>query len=461
MKKILLFVTFVSICLLSSPMNAQAPTTQWAANAVTSWYNTTDATFNLTTPNELAGLSVLVLAGNNFTGKTINLSNDIDLGAHLWTPIGKSVAISFGGTFNGNDHVISNMYTVNLTTSFVGLFGQITGATVKNVVVSNPTVISKDDAGCLAGGTFGNSLVQNCHVTGGSISGTGNNIGGLVGSHLGSLISKSSANTTVTGSNQVGGLVGSPYNAATIEECFAMGSVSGLYNVGGIAGFSAFAFPVNGPVTINNCYSRNTVTSTNGPAGGIYGGSSAVLFIKNSYATGLITSTGNIGGLIGSVGNITAINDYWNTETTEAAMPVGTFTGAIVAVEATGKTTAEMKTAAMVDLLNLNQATTPWTIDATKNDGYPILSSVVLNTNSFATTNGINVYPTLVNDMITISSTANLVQYSLYSVSGSKVKAGLLSANQATIQMENIAGGIYLLSVQTQLGSTTHKIVKK
>ncbi len=415
----------------------------------------------MTTPNEFAGLATLVLAGNNFAGKTINLSNDIDLAAHLWTPIGKSVAISFGGTFNGNDHVISNMYTVNLTTSFVGLFSQVTGATIKNLVVENPTAISKDDAGCLIGGTFGNSLILNCHVTGGSISGTGNNIGGLVGSHLGSTISKSSANTVVSGTNQIGGLVGSPYNSATIEECFTMGSVSGVYNVGGIAGYSAFAFPVNGPVTINNCYSRSTLTATEGPAGGIYGGSSAMLFIKNSYATGLITSAGNVGGIIGAVGNITATNDYWDMETSGASVPVGEFMGATVPVDAIGKTTAEMKTAAMVDLLNLNQATTPWTIDATKNDGYPILGSVVLNTNSFATTSEISVYPTLVSDMITVSTKSNLVEYSLYSVSGSKVKSGLLSGTQSTIQMENIAGEIYLLSVNTDLGSTTQKIVKK
>src|SRR5690606_7189632 len=125
------------------------------------------------------------------TGKTITLANDLDLGAHLWKPIGKNSTLTFSGTFDGNNHELSNLFATNTTTSFTGLFGQITGATVKNIRLLNPTISAKDDAGCIAGGLLNFALVTNCHATGVSISGTGANIGGLIGSLLGdSTISK-------------------------------------------------------------------------------------------------------------------------------------------------------------------------------------------------------------------------------------------------------------------------------
>lgn len=270
---------------------AQVPTTLWADSAVTTWYNTTSTSFTLTTANELAGLALLVEAGNNFAGKTINIANDLNLGAHLWKPIGKNTILTFSGTVDGNNYTISNLYVTNTSTSFTGLFGQITAATIKNIKLLNPTISAKDDAGCIAGGLLAASIVLNCHATGVTISGTGNNIGGLVGSLLGdSTISKSSSNGQVSGLQQIGGIVGAPYDKATISECYSGGSVSGTIHVGGIAGYSAFAFTPNRTILVDNCYSRSNLTATNGEVGGIFGGSSALLVVKNSYATGLITS---------------------------------------------------------------------------------------------------------------------------------------------------------------------------
>ncbi len=462
MKKLLLLLTICSVSMLTSSMTAQAPTTQWSDNAVTTWYNATDATFNLTTANEFAGLSALVLAGNNFAGKTINLSNDIDLSANLWTPIGKNSTITFAGTFDGNNKVISGLFVTNFTASFTGLFGQITGATVKNVRLSNPVILAKDDAGCIAGGLLSNALIVNCHVTGAEINGTGNNIGGLVGSLLtNSTVSKSSLQGNVSGSNQIGGIAGSPYDLAFIEECYASGEVTGTYNVGGIAGYSAFTFLPNRPLTVNNCYSRSAVIAGDGPAAGIYGGASGQLIVKNSYAAGMLVASGTKGGVLGAIGNISAINDYWDTELSATTNAVGEFMGATVPVDITGKTSAEMKTQEFVDMLNMNQSTIVWTIDPAQNDGYPILISNMLAVKSNVAASGIKVYPTLVNDKITISGQINLVKYSLYSISGMKIKSAALSGNESSVEMENLSAGIYLLSVESENGTSTHKLVKK
>lgn len=181
----LICITFVQF-----DAKAQAPTTFWADNAVTTWYNTTDNTFTLTTAGELAGLAILVEGGNNFSGKTIVIGNNLNLGAHLWKPIGKNTTLTFSGTVDGNNYELSNLYVTNLSSSFTGLFGQITAATVKNIKLVNPTISAKADAGCIAGGLLNFSTVLNCHATGVNISGTEANIGGLVGSLLGDSVNK-------------------------------------------------------------------------------------------------------------------------------------------------------------------------------------------------------------------------------------------------------------------------------
>lgn len=442
---------------------AQVPTTLWANNAVITWYNTTSTSFTLTTANELAGLALLVEGGNNFSGKTINIANDLNLGAHLWKPIGKNTTFTFSGTVDGNNYTISNLYVTNTTTSFTGLFGQITAATIKNIKLLNPTITAKDDAGSIAGGLLSTSLVLNCHATGVKISGTGNNIGGLVGSLLGdSTISKSSSNGQVSGLQQIGGIVGSPFDKATISECYSGGSVSGTIHVGGIAGYSAFAFTPNRTILVDNCYSRSNLTETNGEVGGIFGGSSALLVVKNSYATGLITSGGPIGGVLGQIGGVTATNNYWDTETSGATTAVASWSGAPGTVDIIGKTTAEMKEAEMVTLLNQNQPTTPWTINENVNDGYPILASSSLNKDSFVATKAtVLVYPTITTDIVTISASVHLLNADLYSISGSLVSSKTLNSTENTIDLSGMASGIYLLNIQSEKGNSTHKIIKK
>ena len=295
------------------------------------------------------------------------------------------------------------------------------------------------------------------------ISGTGANIGGLVGSLLGdSTISKSSSNGQVSGLQQIGGIVGSPYDKATISECYSGGTVSGQIHVGGIVGYSAFSFTPNRTILVDNCYSRANLSSTNGQVGGIFGGSSALLVVKNSYATGLITSSGSMGGVLGGMGGVTAINNYWDTETSGASQAVAEWAGAPATVDITGKTTAEMKTAEMVTLLNQNQTGTPWTIDANSNDGYPILASSLLQNNLFtAAKSTVVVYPTITSDFITISSSENLSHTNVYSISGSLVKSQTLNGLENSIDLSGIISGVYFLTVQTENGSSTHKIIKK
>lgn len=122
---------FTAILFAVSTIFAQTPpTTSWNDFAETNWYNATNTTFNITSAEQFAGLSVLVAGGNSFSGKKINLLADIDLAAHLWTPIGVNATNGFSGEVNGNNFVISNLF-VNLPgANWVGLFGRAISATL-------------------------------------------------------------------------------------------------------------------------------------------------------------------------------------------------------------------------------------------------------------------------------------------------------------------------------------------
>ena len=98
----------------------------------TEWYSNNNSTFTIDTREELAGLAYLVSEGNNFSGKTITLTNDIDLGGDEWIPIGNAKT-QFAGTFDGHEYTVSNL-KISEQNEYVGLFGYVTG-TVKRLKI--------------------------------------------------------------------------------------------------------------------------------------------------------------------------------------------------------------------------------------------------------------------------------------------------------------------------------------
>ena len=93
----------------------------WDGTADTSWYTSApDASeYLISTAEQLAGLAQLVNADpgtTNFAGKTFYLENDLDLSGHEWISIGTGRGgtqskYSFCGVFDGQGHVISNLYS--------------------------------------------------------------------------------------------------------------------------------------------------------------------------------------------------------------------------------------------------------------------------------------------------------------------------------------------------------------
>ncbi|MCD7766573.1 MAG: hypothetical protein LUH53_08705 [Lachnospiraceae bacterium] len=138
-----------------------------ALSADTSWYNDTDTSFTITTASQLAGLASLVNAGtDDFSGKTIMLGNNINLNSEEWTPIGSTIYYSyypFSGTFDGNGYTVSGLYISN-SSEKQGLFGYISGATVKNLTVSGSVSSYRSVGGVVGYAT--NSTVIDCANSG-------------------------------------------------------------------------------------------------------------------------------------------------------------------------------------------------------------------------------------------------------------------------------------------------------
>lgn len=75
-------------------------------------------------------------------GKHFRLENDIDMGSILFTPVGADAYHYFAGTFDGQNHTISNL-SVSSTTGLAALFGLVDEkGTVKNLKLANPKVES-------------------------------------------------------------------------------------------------------------------------------------------------------------------------------------------------------------------------------------------------------------------------------------------------------------------------------
>ena len=178
------------------------------------------------------------------------------------------------------------------------------------------------------GGLTGGSLVSitNCQNAG-TVSG-GNMVGGIVGEYSGNsrgALSGSSNTGTITGTGEkIGGLVGSTRGDSRINgDSYNTGAVSGTSKVGGIIGNSYSA-------SISNTYNTGTIQATGDYAGGIagYGSNGGGVFSSENRATGAVTGQNFIGGIAGSSDGF-AFNGCTNKAAVVGISKTGGITGEI------------------------------------------------------------------------------------------------------------------------------------
>ena len=127
--------------------------------------------------SSIDGLNMLAKVTNGTDGFTAYSSNgvfyrldsNLDLGGNGFDGIGFSNGYYFNGTFDGNGKTISNFVINKPGVSRVGIFGNCTLGTVKNLIVDNAVVTGGEYVGIIVGtsydGTFTNCLVFNSSIT--------------------------------------------------------------------------------------------------------------------------------------------------------------------------------------------------------------------------------------------------------------------------------------------------------
>ena len=312
-KKIVSLALVLALCLSLLPVTAfaeeepQEPQeTQdaktWGDKADTSWYvHETEPEYHIKTAEQLAGIAKLVNEGTvTFEGKTVYLDNDLDLAGIEWISIGTGRGglnddkpYCFCGTFDGQGHVISNLYSRdsllvanednerNLYRT--GLFGNVNGGEIRNLGVLDADVsIDSNDVSAAGEAILVDFLVNgkitNCWTTGRIASGSylEKNIGGIVGVTLRKCtISGCYSTATLTGNfansggyynpnlylppETIGGIVGTRFDGnLTVTDCWFGGKIvvnSILAAVGGIVGYTDDQL---GSGTVNNCMVTTT-----------------------------------------------------------------------------------------------------------------------------------------------------------------------------------------------------------
>lgn len=201
---------------------------------------------------------------NNLSGKYI-LTEDIDLTEYTkeggifdtgngWTPIN-----NFTGTFDGNGHRIIGMHIYGKIDT-VGLFGTVSGATIKNLSLTDVDIEMEnyygDYTGALAGTCDNNTQISGIYVDGSISVNNGNAcLGGIIGK-IGeegkNTVQNCINNCSVSNSSYgyLGGIVGRSDYANSVTNCYTRGN---LQQAGG-----SYYDPIMGSYNYNdeikNCY---------------------------------------------------------------------------------------------------------------------------------------------------------------------------------------------------------------
>ncbi len=214
-------------------------------------------------PYQISTIAELDMIRQMQPGAHFLLMNDLDFAgtkyaynpqypeATGWQPIGDPDENYFFSHFNGNGHVIKNLYINQPDGGNLGLFAPCYQATIKNLGLVDVNITGYNYCGGITG-LLENSTITSCYVTG-SVKGK-NKVGGLVGESKYSQVAKCYANATVEGDESVGGLIGYNNNVATLSNSYAAGTVSGRKNVGGLLGAGVNNF--------TSCYSVSVATDS-------------------------------------------------------------------------------------------------------------------------------------------------------------------------------------------------------
>lgn len=201
------------------------------------------------------------------------LTADIELAGYDWTPLKK-----FYGTFDGQGHVIRNLY-INSTSNTLGLISYLQGGAsvtglgiTGSVTCTNNTRIAR--AGGIVGYMYDKASITQCWSA-----------------------------VNVTSNKHAGGIAGYTAGGSIITNCYASGNITTTSKnecyLGGICGSS---YSNTNGATLTNCYSIGDVTGTSGTAsylGGLSPDKTAAHYVNCFYLDGTVSKESSKYGVTG------------------------------------------------------------------------------------------------------------------------------------------------------------------
>ncbi len=256
-----------------------------------------------TEPCLIQNVHQLQAIGDHLAGHFV-LSGDIDAAVtEDWNdgagflPINGS--FGFTGSLDGDGNSIRNLHIFDPDSENVGLFGWLgQDAAITDLDLEDADIHGQNRVGALVGTSDG--VIVNASSSG-AVTGTDEDVGGLIGYNRGE-VSDSSSTAIVSGTFRVGGLVGG--NTGSIDASWSIngnasepGVSASEGSAGGLVGVSWGA--------IADSFSGSHIDSQGANAGGLVGNNVSNTgrgFIDRSYSsrTAIVKGTWNVGGLAGN-----------------------------------------------------------------------------------------------------------------------------------------------------------------
>ena len=265
---------------------------------------------------------------------TFNLTADLTLTGEF-TPIAK-----LDGTLNGNGHTISGLTVTSMDASAALILtnnGTIRQLGLSGVYMEGPYTADNSWRAALCVKNYG--TIEQCYALG-----------------------------HVSGGHRNGGLVSENYN--TIRNCYFMGTLHSNYETGGITSWN-----VNGSATVENCYAAGDFSSNVNNMGIISGYAYAgTRMIGNVALSGSLTGGNNLARICGRNNGVDEATVYQNN----LACTDITINGQIVSGGAANNKNGQDKTAQQLQEQATYQAI-GWDFDtvwAMNDQGRPVLQGV-------------------------------------------------------------------------------------
>ena len=400
----------------------------------------------------------------SYAGKYFLMTNDIDMAnVKGFRSIGNNFDRSadasdcirpFSGIFDGGNHTVYNLIGEWGDYGFVGLFGIIQDATIKNLTVAKSTIYGDFGAAAIVGAGMYDCVISNCH--------TADDV--MIG------------NRKFYVAGICSGLLVSGAKGSVIEDCTNRATVHG------VVGYSAGILATNGQsgTQILRCGNYGDITDDNLHVAGIVSNTSAAITIVDSYNMGHIMKL-TLEGATNALGAGILATNYDAPESEEVLIQncynLGTFN--VIGNEmhpifneemspyfnttvencyfsedvnsfdfgsATHVALADMKTQAFVDMLNNGRADAPWVIKENVNKGYPVPEGIGESTGIMHAETAA-AHMSYVSGIVTVAGVKAGAQVIVTDIAGRMVMSIKADAQGcADVDMTSLTNGTYVVS---------------